>query len=573
MIDTDPDNSTARTDYDAPDDLNGEGCGPVKAIAILSAVGVFCGLMFAASCQVVTAAAQQIEVYPAAEVQRRIDATEAEYRRLLDAAVAEERMSRKTFDERIGKVEGGVAVTVQEVEALRVEWEQDRERVNALSARVEALRLMLERSELIGDPDELVDVPVTGVPEVTVQIPLPPAEVEVEGLTVRVPRTADLTAASKLVRPGGELLIERGGTYWLHDPIYGHNGLTVEAYGEGEPPLIECRQGLLYGNGARGVTVRGVEAYAPTRDPDDPRYVAQEDRQVMGACGVMVLNGGGAILIEDVTLRLFRMGVVAQGVEPQGGRAARYLTGVTIRDSKILDSWSHWDGPDSSGVYASWVDGLTIEDSVLDHNGWHATAEGGVGTYRNHNGYFQTTTKNVRVEGSLISRPGNLGVQLRGGGELIDNTFALCQYPGFINLGGTWAYNVVQDVALTGRPDGRNDPGARQGLQVIFRPEGVPGPGPVGKGPYRIVNNVVARRDGGRKDFGQAYRIEDGIEPAEFAGNVYDGWATTDGNPREVDVVPYLMDPVALIGAARAGELTAADYNYGVREEAGVAQP
>jgi len=70
----------------------------------------------------------------------------------------------------------------------------------------------------------------------------------------------------------------------------------------------------------------------------------------------------------------------------------------------------------------SGVTGLTIENSVFDHNGWNHDA-GAEPTIFNHNVYVQNNVSDVIFKNNISSDASSHGVQLRCGGIINDNLF------------------------------------------------------------------------------------------------------------------------------------------------------
>ena len=74
------------------------------------------------------------------------------------------------------------------------------------------------------------------------------------------------------------------------------------------------------------------------------------------------------------------------------------LKNITLRRNVIRNAWSPSKSGHSQGIYAGWIDGLIIEENVLDHNGWNDQADGGGRTMFNHNIYFNETHEQDGVQ-------------------------------------------------------------------------------------------------------------------------------------------------------------------------------
>ncbi|MCX5690846.1 MAG: right-handed parallel beta-helix repeat-containing protein, partial [Planctomycetota bacterium] len=77
----------------------------------------------------------------------------------------------------------------------------------------------------------------------------------------------------------------------------------------------------------------------------------------------------------------------------------------------------------SQGIYASKVDGLLVEECVIDHNGWKGDVAGTGPTIFNHNIYVQGDCGPATIRRNIISAASSHGCQLRPGGMLSDNLF------------------------------------------------------------------------------------------------------------------------------------------------------
>jgi hypothetical protein len=84
------------------------------------------------------------------------------------------------------------------------------------------------------------------------------------------------------------------------------------------------------------------------------------------SAGIHYLGGGHNILIEDCKFTRLTTGVIVQNQDPNV-----ILDNVEIRRNIIADSYSI--GSHSQGIYTYGIDGLLIEENVIDHNGWDDT--------------------------------------------------------------------------------------------------------------------------------------------------------------------------------------------------------
>lgn len=79
-----------------------------------------------------------------------------------------------------------------------------------------------------------------------------------------------------------------------------------------------------------------------------------------------------------------------------------------------------------SNLYAAGVVGLTLEENVFDHGGWHATVPGAAANMYNHNVYIQSSVDGSKLvmRNNIITRGSSHGAQLRSGGIAENNFFA-----------------------------------------------------------------------------------------------------------------------------------------------------
>lgn len=103
-----------------------------------------------------------------------------------------------------------------------------------------------------------------------------------------------------------------------------------------------------------------------------------------------------------------------------GGETSR-ARNVRVRRSIIANSWAV--GRHSQGLYASKVDGLLVEESVFDHNGWHPSLADQTRTIFNHGVYVQRDTTGLTFRENVVARSSSHALQARNGGEVVGNVF------------------------------------------------------------------------------------------------------------------------------------------------------
>ncbi len=129
------------------------------------------------------------------------------------------------------------------------------------------------------------------------------------------------------------------------------------------------------------------------------------------------------------------------------------FSGLTLRNSEVYDVFhddpvtdaNFWDpAPNrTSGLYTNYLEGLLIENTLFDHNGWadgyeeDLSLDGGMPpSMYSHNVYLGGSTTDVTIRDSIMMRGASHGAQVRGGGFLEDNVFLDNNTAVFVN-GGT----------------------------------------------------------------------------------------------------------------------------------------
>ncbi|MEM9882087.1 MAG: hypothetical protein AAF800_04120 [Planctomycetota bacterium] len=306
-----------------------------------------------------------------------------------------------------------------------------------------------------------------------------------------------LKRAAWKVRPysSDQILLKAGDTFeggfglWNRSGVSAERPLLIGVYGQGDRPIVRCHdEPFLRFEAARinHVVVQGIHATAARRDAASPDFA--EGRVPYRLAGVLVYATGQNLLIEDCRLDHFNFNLVAEVV---AGRPA--YRNLVLRRTIVTNAWNHWSadrgGGHSSGLYATRVAGLTVEECVFDRNGWNPDAEGGGPTKFNHNLYLQPTVTGVSVRGSVIARAAAHGLQLRGGGVTADNLFWSNPMAMFTRAGAIRDNAVVDGRDLSPR---RGD--ARgQGLMVL---------GSARQPLVTVERNVVARKLGRAEWYG-----------------------------------------------------------------------
>lgn len=209
----------------------------------------------------------------------------------------------------------------------------------------------------------------------------------------------------------------------------------------------------------------GLHIIAANRDPRRPGFdAAAMTPDHWNASAITYFGDAQHITIEDCVFEYFKFAIVFQSNKNNG-----YASEIKLHRNLILNSYGHWDkkiGGHSSGIYAAYLDGLTITENLWDHNGWHPDVPGAKRTKFNHNLYLQdNSTFATEIRGNLISRASAHGLQLRSGGNITDNLFV--QNPlGFFT--GKFPSVVQHNVVLQSVDMGTDDGEARgHGIEIL----------------------------------------------------------------------------------------------------------
>ncbi|WGL15248.1 DUF5011 domain-containing protein [Microbulbifer bruguierae] len=296
---------------------------------------------------------------------------------------------------------------------------------------------------------------------------------------------------------------------WVKSGRSAKQPMIVTSYGTGltRPLLLTGARSGIRASGGGGspkqvdyLVFSGLHFYAETRDPDSDSFSNTD-----GASGIVWLRGSTYLLIEDNCFDHYQTGIAIMDISDLN------VSGVEIRKNVIVDSFST-DGH-SQGIYIQETEGVTIEENIFDHNGWHESLSGAQATKFNHSIYIQGDNLDVQIKNNIISRSSSHGMQLRPGG-LIEGNF-LIRNPISILLGMSDVSDddgvVVNNVILNG-----NDIGSEpRGWGIDFKPEnnGV------------IKNNIVAHV---LTDSGNRFGIKTS-DYATYSGNVVYDWEEIRG--------------------------------------------
>ncbi len=293
-----------------------------------------------------------------------------------------------------------------------------------------------------------------------------------DGLSPDTP-VQTIAAGEALIRNNSAdwLLLKRGDTFdggfgtWRMSGRSSDEPLLIGAYGDGDRPLIDS--GVLEGfftdyggSPVNNIALTGVHFVANTYDGTNGTFETT---------GIRLLRQGQNYIIQDVKVEGYKDNIVLQG-DGTG------ITNFEINRVISIDAYNHGNAGNghAQGLYAyELTNGLTIERSVFDHNGWNTT--NAPANVFNHDLYINTGAQNVIVRNNIISRGANNGLLLRAGGTVQDNLFLSNSVGAIVD---NTASIVTGNVVIGSVPV----PGAAQGVGFNIETD-VSG---------EVANNIVA---------------------------------------------------------------------------------
>ncbi len=75
------------------------------------------------------------------------------------------------------------------------------------------------------------------------------------------------------------------------------------------------------------------------------------------------------------------------------------------------------------GMFIANVDGILLEENLIDHNGWHESIAGAAPNAFSHNTYFQVSNTNLVFRNNIVARASATGGGFRCGGSITNNLF------------------------------------------------------------------------------------------------------------------------------------------------------
>ncbi|MBB6430437.1 right-handed parallel beta-helix repeat-containing protein [Algisphaera agarilytica] len=275
--------------------------------------------------------------------------------------------------------------------------------------------------------------------------------------------------------------------------------MLIGAYGDGPRPVMLSPNGTwaekFFQTNGDYVSFVGLHIIAENRDYTRSGFNASAmTQQIWNAQAITFLGDSKGLLIEDCIMEYFKFAIVVQSNKDNG-----YARDAKIRRNAILNSYGHWNkavAGHSSGIFGAYLDGLLIEENVLDHNGWTTRVSGAGKTKFNHNIYVQDNcTGNSLVRGNIITNGSAHGMQLRSGGDVIDNLFVGNPLAFFV---GRYESDVLSNVVLKSQDLGPGEDVRGHGIEILPCLNA------------RVQGNIVSQKQGSA-DF--AYAIGFNYEP------------------------------------------------------------
>jgi hypothetical protein len=274
-----------------------------------------------------------------------------------------------------------------------------------------------------------------------------------DGLSDSTP-VQSINIAKNLIRDGSAdwLLLKRGDSFtsgigsWTRSGRSSDEPILIGAYGDGDRPLLNTNidEGFFTDYGGHpidNIAITGLHLVASGYTGANGGYQTT---------GIRLLRQGQNYLLQDLKIEGYKDNIVLQG-DGTG------LTNIEINRVISVDAYNTGSvgNGHAQGLYAwQYTNGLTVERSVFDHNGWKEGVA--AQTVFNHDLYINTGAQNIIVRNNIISRGSNNGVLLRAGGTIQDNLFIRNSVGAIVdNTDSTITGNVVlESMPVPGTPQG-----------------------------------------------------------------------------------------------------------------------
>ena len=206
------------------------------------------------------------------------------------------------------------------------------------------------------------------------------------------------------------LLFKRGDTFTGSFGRFEFAGMN-----ENKPMVISA-----YGNGPRPRFITGTSPAFNLAGGFERKHIAimslhMEPGTGHPPGGIRVVTGSVEdLLIEDCYLKEYAVNILVQGEDTDT------LGNIRIRRNLLLDAMGTTH---AQAIYASHIEGLTIEGNIIDRNGWDHRVGRSDATIFAHNCYIQRSVLGLVFKDNIVMRASSHGLQARMGGTVEGNLF------------------------------------------------------------------------------------------------------------------------------------------------------
>lgn len=206
------------------------------------------------------------------------------------------------------------------------------------------------------------------------------------------------------------LLFKRGDTFTGSFGRFEFAGMS-----ESKPMVISA-----YGSGARPRFITGTSPAFNLAGGFERKHIAimslhMEPGTGHPPGGIRVVTGAVEdLLIEDCYLKEYAVNILVQGEDTDT------MGNIRIRRNLLLDAMGTTH---AQAIYASHIEGLTIEGNIIDRNGWDHREGRSDATIFAHNCYIQRSVLDLVFKDNIVMRASSHGLQARMGGTVEGNLF------------------------------------------------------------------------------------------------------------------------------------------------------
>lgn len=221
-----------------------------------------------------------------------------------------------------------------------------------------------------------------------------------------------LTRGLALIRSGQPdwLLFKRGDTFTGNFGRFEYRGMSPD-----KPLVIGA-----YGSGARPRIITGNSPAFNLAGSFERKHIAIMSLQMEPGTGnppggIRIVTGTTEdLLVEDCSLKDYVVNILVQGEDTDS------MANIRIRRNVLLDAHG---STHAQAIYASHIQGLTIEGNVIDRNGWDSAVGRSNATIFAHNCYIQRSVTGLVFKDNIVMRASSHGLQARMGGTVEGNVF------------------------------------------------------------------------------------------------------------------------------------------------------